>query len=273
MAGQIILNLTIGAVVSTIFVALSIRMRSLRVSGGIGAVIIGTVIFAQGGLAWYAILLSFFISSTLLTRFGHPTKSAKGVGELKAGARGFGQALGQGGIAALLAGIALLFPDYNALLSVGFVGALAEANADTWAVELGVLSKHNPRLITKFSKIVAPGTSGGISDLGESSAVAGSIFVALVATLVGVIGSAPIAVFLVALIAAVIGEHVDSALGATIQAGYYCETCNKETERRIHKCGSPTRHIKGSQLVTNEAVNFISTGAAAIIAITLLLLL
>jgi uncharacterized protein (TIGR00297 family) len=154
-----------------------------------------------------------------------------------------------------------------------FVGALAEANADTWAVELGVLSKYNPRLITKFSKIVAQGTSGGISGLGESSAVAGSILVALVATLVGVFGSALIAMFMVAVIAAVIGEHIDSALGATIRAGYYCETCNKETERRIHKCGSPTRHFKGSQLVTNEAVNFISTGVAAIVAITLLLLL
>jgi uncharacterized protein (TIGR00297 family) len=273
VTGQIILNLTIGAIVSTVLAILSIRTRSLSVAGGIGAIIIGTVIFGQGGLAWYAILLSFFISSTALTRFRHEAKSAKGMGELKAGARGFGQAVGQGGIAALLAGGALLLPNCTALLSVGFVSALAEANADTWAVELGVLSKDDPRLITRISKAVAPGTSGGISALGESSAVAGSIFVALVAIVIGVLGSAPIALFLIAIVAAVIGEHIDSVLGATVEAGYYCETCKKETEKMIHKCGTPARHHRGFQLVTNEAVNFISTGAAAIVAMTLFLLL
>jgi uncharacterized protein (TIGR00297 family) len=270
---QIALNFAIGATVSTILVVLSIRARSLSVGGGIGAIIIGTVIFGNGGWTWYTVLLSFFISSTVLTRFRHSAKSAKGVGELKAGARDFWQTVGQGGIAALLAGIALLFPNGTVLLGMGFVSALAEANADTWAVELGVLSKRNPRLITKFSKLVAPGTSGGISGLGESSTVAGSLFVVVVASVLGVFGSAPIALLLVATIAAVLGEHMDSALGATIQAVYYCPTCKKETERAIHKCGTATQHIKGFQVVTNEAVNFISTGLAAIVAMTLYLLL
>jgi uncharacterized protein (TIGR00297 family) len=262
-----------GAIVTTILVVLSIRTRSLTLDGGFGAILIGTVIFGNGGWRWYAVLLSFFISSTILTRFRRSVKSAKGAGELRAGARDFWQAVGQGGIAALLAGIALFFPNLSAVLSIGFASALAEANADTWAVELGVLSKHNPRLITKFSKLVEPGTSGAISGLGESSAAAGSIFVAVIASVLGIFGSVAVALILVVAIAAAIGEHIDSALGATVQAAYYCPICMKETERRIHRCGTVTQLTKGFKPVTNEAVNFISTSTAAIVAMALYLLL
>jgi uncharacterized protein (TIGR00297 family) len=270
VADQILLNLAIGGVASTILAVLSVRARSLSLSGGIGAIVIGTAIFGYGGWTWYVVLLSFFFSSTLLTRFKYSAKAAKGVSELKAGARSVWQTLGQGGFAAMIAGVAVLLPSDPALLRVAFVSALAEANADTWAVELGVLSKRNPRLITKFSKEVAPGTSGGISGLGELSAVAGSLFVVLVAGVLGVFGNAPVVPLLVA---AIIGEHIDSVLGATVQAAYYCPTCKKETERRIHKCGTPTQHVKGFQIVTNEAVNFISTGLAAVVAVVTYLLL
>jgi uncharacterized protein (TIGR00297 family) len=271
VANQILINLAIGAVVSTILAAVSIRARSLSFSGAIGAILIGTAIYGEGGWVWYVILLSFFLSSSFLTRFRYSTKVAKGVSELKAGARSIWQTVGQGGNAAIIAGVALLLPINHGLLTVGFVAALAEANADTWAVELGVLSKRNPRLITKFSTEVAPGTSGGISGLGELSAFAGSLFVALVAGVLGLFGAAPAVLPLVSTVAAIIGEHIDSVLGATVQAAYYCPTCKKETERRTHKCGTAARHVKGFQLVTNEAVNFISTGFAALVAMTLYL--
>jgi uncharacterized protein (TIGR00297 family) len=270
---QVLLNLAIGAIASIILAVLSVRARSLSLSGGLGAIIIGTMIFGYGGWTWYVVLLSFFFSSTFLTRFRYSTKVAKGVGELKSGARTIWQTVGQGGVAAVISGIALLFAKDPALLAVGFVGALAEANADTWAVELGVLSKRNPRLITKFSNQVPPGTSGGVSGLGELSTVAGSIFVALIGAALGVFGSFPVVLLSVATFAAVVGEHIDSVLGATVQAAYYCPSCKKETERSIHKCGTATQHVKGFQAVTNEAVNFISTGLAAVLAVIICLLL
>jgi uncharacterized protein (TIGR00297 family) len=270
---QTLLNLAIGAVLSTILAAVSVRSRSLSLSGGFGAIVIGAAIYGYGGWTWFVVLLSFFFSSTLLTKFRYSTKTAKGVSELKAGARIIWQTIGQGGVAALIAGLALLHPNDPALLAVAFVGALAEANADTWAVELGVLSKRNPRLITKFSNEVPPGTSGGVSPLGEVSAAIGSLFVALVAGILGVFGSAAVVLLLVATVAAVIGEHVDSVLGATVQAAYYCPNCKKETERKIHRCGTRTKHVKGLQPVTNEAVNFISTGLAAAVAVSIYLLM
>jgi uncharacterized protein (TIGR00297 family) len=269
---QVLLNLAIGAALSTVLAAVSIRGRSLSLSGGFGAVVIGTAIYGYGGWTWFVVLLSFFFSSTLLTKFKYSAKTAKGVSELKAGARTVWQTIGQGGVAALAAGLALVRPNNSALLVVAFVAALAEANADTWAVELGVLSKPNPRIITRLSKEVLPGTSGGVSPLGEVSALVGSLFVAVVGAILGVFGNAALAL-LVTTIAAVIGEHIDSLLGATVQAAYYCPNCKKETERRVHRCGSTTKHIKGLQPMTNEAVNFISTGLAAVVAVMMYLLI
>ena len=249
------------------------RGRTLTLGGGVGAIVIGTAIYGYAGWAGYVVLLSFFVSSTLLTRFRYTAKAAKGVSELKAGARTIWQTIGQGGVALIIAGIALLLRVHSAMLAAGFVSALAEANADTWAVELGVLSKRSPRLITKFCCEVPPGTSGGVSPLGELAAVAGCFLVALVAGVLGVLGNTPVFLIVTTAIAALVGEHVDSVLGATVQAAYYCPLCQKETERKIHKCGTAARHVKGLRIITNEAVNFVSTATAAALALILQLVL
>ncbi len=52
---------------------------------------------------------------------------------------------------------------------------------------------------------------------------------------------------------------VDSILGATMQAMYYCPACEKETEQRIHNCGVWTRPMRGVTWLNNDVVNFIAT--------------
>jgi hypothetical protein len=62
-----------------------------------------------------------------------------------------------------------------------------------------------------------------------------------------------------------LGSLVDSALGATYQAIYFCPTCNKETERHpLHTCGSATTRIRGLAWLDNDWVNAACalTGAA-----------
>ena len=270
---QVFVNLGLGAVISTILVVVSVRSRNLTGSGGVGAIVIGTVIYGYGGWTWYGDLLAFFFSSSILTKVRYQAKAVKGVNELKSGARTVWQTIGTGGVAAFFAGVGLLFHGEPALLAAGFVGALAEANSDTWAVELGVLSKRNPRLITRISSDVPPGTSGGISSLGELSAIAGSLLVAFVAEALGVFRSAPLLLVTATAIAAVVAEHLDSVLGATVQAAYYCPQCHKETERKIHRCGARTRHVKGFEIMTNEAVNLVSTAIGATLAIILYIIL
>jgi uncharacterized membrane protein len=96
---------------------------------------------------------------------------------------------------------------------------------------------------------------------------------ALVAGVLGVFGSASFSLVTVTAITAIVGEHFDSVLGATVQAVYYCPRCQKETERKIHRCGTSTNRVKGFQAMTNEAVNFICTGMAAALALIICLVL
>jgi uncharacterized protein (TIGR00297 family) len=109
--------------------------------------------------------------------------------------------LANGGVAALAA----LAGDW-----AWFAGALAAANADTWATEIGSHSRTPPRLISNWTR-VAPGTDGGLTLLGTAGGIAGAGFIAGVSYLAGQRGALPIAV------AGTAGMVFDSLLGATVQ--------------------------------------------------------
>ena len=150
--------------------------------------------------------------------------------------------------------------------------ALATATADTWATELGVLSRQPPRLITT-GKTVAPGTSGGITLLGTSAAALGALALGIVFWLLQRGKKSLVSLPLIALISGLVGSMLDSALGAMVQAMYYCPTCKKETERLIHNCGTKTRPLRGIWWLNNDTVNFIATLSGGLIAMAMYLVL
>ena len=263
------LQIAAGLVLSAIIAWLAYRRKTLAQSGVLGAILTGTAIFGFGGLDWGLLLIAFFVSSSLLTRYKEAAKAQVAEQFAKGGPRDLWQALANGGLAALLAVAYGLTGAAHLPLLFAFVGAIAEANADTWATELGVLSRQTPRMITT-RQAVAPGTSGGVTWDGAGAALAAAALIGGLAAVLGRLGgmSSDKAVMLLPIgaLAGVIGSLVDSLLGATWQGIYYCDACGKETERELHRCGNRTRLMRGWRALNNDWVNLLGTLTGAVVA-------
>jgi uncharacterized protein (TIGR00297 family) len=249
-----------GFIFGTIISGLAYKARALSVAGAIAAALLGWVVFGLGGLDYSIVLLAFFISSSGLSFAFKHKKTNMDEKLAKGSRRDAGQVAANGGAAGVIVILHFLFPAWT-WLWWAFCASLAAATADTWATELGVLSPVKPRLITT-GKTVEMGTSGGITWVGTLSSFIGALFIAAVAFLFY-----PNAVGLVVVtLAGLAGSLVDSALGATIQAVYYCPSCQKETEKYpLHLCGTKTNQIRGLAWLDNDWVNGFCTLAGVIL--------
>jgi uncharacterized protein (TIGR00297 family) len=267
----------IGMVISIGVAYLAIRMNALDNSGGIAAGILGTVVFGLGGLGWAVVLLTFFISSSVLSKLFTPHKRTMEQLFEKGSRRDAWQVAANGGVAGILTLVFVILikfrPDVTILniLWLGFAASLAGANADTWGTEIGVLNPGQPILLTTFRQ-VPKGTSGGVSWAGTLAAFGGAALVGGASVLVVQLGIAPqnaIPLWLQLLIVTLggfAGALVDSFLGATVQGNYYCPLCQKDTERHpLHLCGAVTIFRRGWKWMNNDAVNLACTLSAGVV--------
>jgi uncharacterized protein (TIGR00297 family) len=260
------MQLLLGFLLALLIAFLAYKARSLNKSGAIAAAFTGTIIFGVGGLSWAILLLTFFITSSALSRAFKKRKAKLEEKFSKGHERDAGQVFGNGGIATFFAALHYFYPN-EPWVWVAFAASLAAVNADTWATELGVLNPNPPRMITNLTKVVEKGTSGGISLVGTLASLAGSALIAFLASLLTDNWS----IFPLITLAGLAGSLFDSLLGGTVQAMYYCPTDKKETEKHpIHTCGTETVHIRGWTWLDNDLVNF-SCGAFGTL-ISLLLL-
>ena len=257
----------LGLILAVLVAALAWQVRALSDSGAWAAVLSGAVIFGLGGIPWAVLLLTFFISSSLLSKAFARRKAALNEKFSKGSRRDWQQVLANGGLGMLLVLVSLMVVEKE-WVWVAYAGAMAAVNADTWATEIGVLSRTPPRLITS-GKSVERGTSGGITPLGSLAAFLGSLLVAVAAAFV----MPPSDVLLLVVAAAcggLGGSLVDSLLGASVQGIYTCPSCQKETERfPRHSCGTETIPLRGWRWVNNEVVNFTCSLAGAVFAVVL----
>jgi len=63
------------------------------------------------------------------------------------------------------------------------------------------------------------------------------------------------------------GTLVDSILGATAQAQYWCPTCDVLSEQPLHRCGISTELRRGFSPITNDVVNAAAVSASAVAAL------
>lgn len=238
--------------------------RALSRGGAIAALAVGTAA-TIAGWAWAIVLITFFLTSTALSRFKRAAREARIGGIVEKGdERDTFQVLANGGVFATAALVAAATG--RPAWAAAALGALAAAAADTWATEVGTLAGGLPRSIVSLEPL-PPGTSGAVTVPGTLASIAGAAFITAVAHLTG-IRSAPVAVF----VGGVAGSLADSLVGATIQERRWCDGCSEPTERRTHSCGRNTRIIGGVPGARNDFVNVVCTlvGAAVAAAITAL---
>jgi len=261
-------QLVLAFILSGLVTALAYWRGSLAKSGAAGALLIGTLIYGFGGWIWGVLLALFFVSSSLLSHYKEGEKQAVAEKFDKGHRRDFSQVMANGGAGAIVALLHAFFP--SPLWLPLFVGAMATVTADTWATELGTLSKRPPRLITS-GKVVPVGTSGGISLFGTAVSFTGGLLIGLTA---GVLTQNNLlSLTLIGGIGGLLGSLADSLLGATIQQIYCCDACQKETEKKQH-CDQPTRPLRGWGWMNNDRVNFLASlfgGGTAVIIYNILI--
>jgi uncharacterized protein (TIGR00297 family) len=202
----------------------------------------------------------------LISRFGASRKHQFSEIFAKGSRRDFSQVMANGGF---VAGLAILLGITGEdIWLAGLSAALATVNADTWSTEIGILAKRWPVLITT-GKRVEPGTSGGVTAEGTIAALGGATLIGLAAA--GGQGDPRLAI--AASLGGVIGAMIDSLLGASVQAMYFCDACQKQTERHPeHVCGTSTVYRRGWRWFGNDLVNFLSSAFGALAAIGIWLL-
>jgi uncharacterized protein (TIGR00297 family) len=259
------------AVGLNVFVAVFAYVRrTVTATGAVAGAAVGMVIYLAGGGFYWSILMAFFGSSSVIGRMtgrrgaGAARRDAAERINAKGGTRDAVQVLANGGLAAAMAAIHAL--SGRPIFVLGFAIAMAAATADTWASEIGVLSRRKPVSILTVRPIPR-GTSGGVSALGLLAAAGGALFIGLWFAVGYVFVYGWNGAELGAMVAAItgggfLGSLVDSLLGATVQAQYWDDHAQVHTERRFNAGGLPNRLVKGFHRLTNDAVNALS-GAAA----------
>ncbi len=260
-------------ILSALVVALATWRGSLSPSGALGGLIVGTLTLGFGGWQWGVLLAIFFVSSSLLSHFKEAEKKAAAEKFDKGHRRDIGQALANGGLGALLATLSAFVPASIVPAESWFylfLGVMATVTADTWATELGTLSKNPPRLITS-GKVVEIGTSGGVSLLGTGVSLLGGLLIGLTG---GLITEYSVLVTAAAgALGGLAGSLFDSLLGATVQQIYYSSVRQKETEKKIDPDGTANQPLRGWSWMNNDVVNLLASLVGGFVSLLISMLL
>jgi uncharacterized protein (TIGR00297 family) len=225
-------------------------LRALTASGALAATVVGTSIGTGAGWPGLTMLGVFFVGSTLISRLAPDVSAAL---DAKGSRRDWAQVAANGAAAAAGA--------WHPAAALWIVAAaLGAAAADTWATSSGGWSRDWPRHVLTLAR-VPPGTSGGMTWLGSLGALAGAASVGAAGLIVG----HDLPLFPLAVGVGMLGMLLDSLLGASVQGRYHCDACDKDTERHRHRCGRIARQTGGVRWITNDAVNSLATGAAALL--------
>ncbi len=217
--------------------------KLLTPAGHLHAWALGVILWATLGWQAYAVMMVYFLCGSLVTRIGMAAKEAAGIAEKRSGARGPENVWGSAATATICALLAYFLmgksSDHPWLppLLLGYVASIATKLADTSASEVGKAYGKTTYLITTLQS-VPRGTEGAVSLEGSLAGIVGSLVLAVVANILGLISGVGV---VICLAAAFIATTIESLIGAAFQ--------------------------DKNAWLTNELVNFINTLIGAAVAI------
>jgi uncharacterized protein (TIGR00297 family) len=236
---------------------LALVFKQLNIGGTIGAFLLGLAIILAFGFGGLAIYLFFIIGAAVLAKLNKKNELYEEAEEIqeKSGKRDFAQVVANGGIGFILACIYLLSP--NPLILIMFGASVAEAVSDTFAGEVGLLTR-SPVVSILTGRPLKPGLSGGVSLMGTLAALIGSFLIAVLWYSVYYKPAlATISYIAVITLAGFVGCIVDSILGITIQAHYWDKSSDRIVEKE-YLDGKKLPLTRGFRIINNDKVNFIS---------------
>ncbi len=239
----------LGFILAFLISVISGKLNLLTKSGSVATFCLAFLIFIFGGWKWTIPVLSFFVSSSLLSVIRENKNPSVNVYFEKSGSRDFYQVAANGGVGGILVLLNYFFPDK--IWFYIYSGIIASSCADTWATEIGTFTKHNTYDILHLKK-VEPGSSGGVSVAGFSGALLGALFISLISVLW--IDSNQIDFILLITFAGFAASIFDSIIGETIQIQFQCSECKRIIDNKIH-CGKEAIKYRGISFFNNDFVN------------------
>ncbi len=253
-----------GFFLSLLIAIISLKVKFLKISGSLATFILAFLIFSFGGWQWTLSIFSFFVLSSVLSKIREKKNPAVNKYFQKSGSRDFFQVVANGGLGGVLVVINYFIP--NQIWFSVYSGIIAAACADTWATEIGTLTRHKTYDILNFKK-VEPGTSGGVSFAGFIGSLAGAFCISLIAAIW--IDKQQIGFILLITFSGFAASALDSILGTTLQVQYKCLKCGRIIDNKIH-CETTAEKIHGINFINNDFVNLVAglTGGIIVFSLT-----
>jgi uncharacterized protein (TIGR00297 family) len=221
-------------------VVASVSSRKLTVLAGITGAFVAVILYKGAGFAGVILMAVFFMLGTLATSHQLHKKRKLGLAESNKGRRNAFQVLANAGVATIAALAAVVFPSWSAMMLLLVAASFSSATADTLSSELGNVYGRSFYNVTTFRKDKG-GLDGVISLEGTLWGVGGSMIIGMVYC----IFTNSFHHFWIIVAAGTIGNLADSIIGSALER-------------------------KGR--IKNNAVNFLNTLIAAVIALLIYVL-